>query len=172
MRYEQIRHFDINNGPGSRVTIFVTGCRLHCEGCFNQELQSFNAGKSYDETAEKEILDALNNPHIRGLSVLGGEPLDQDIHMLHLLETVKKKYPNKEIWMWTGKTWEEIMASSMLHNMIEHVDVLVDGPFIQSLCTNDIRFRGSSNQRIINVQESLKKQEIVLVDEYMKKVCH
>lgn len=163
MNYTQLRKYDIANGKGIRVTIFVAGCKFNCPSCFNSQYQDFKSGKLFTQDTLKTILEYLSNDRIAGLSVLGGEPLMQDVNNLFmLLSTVKNYFPKKDIWLWTGYTYETIPIK--YRSLLQYVDVLVDGQFIEGLKNLRLKFRGSSNQRLIDVQESLKQGEVVLYD--------
>lgn len=172
MNYSKINKFDSANGPGIRTSLFVCGCPIHCPGCFNKELQDFDYGQKFDKEAEEKILEYLSHPHVRGFTLLGGEPLAYDNRMscYTLLKQIKEKHPNKDIWCYTGfrldaelkLSLRNLETKDLMINMLSLIDVLVDGPFIEELKNPGLRFRGSSNQRIIDVQETLKQGEIVL----------
>ena len=154
MNYTQINLADVANGSGVRVSLFVSGCTIHCKGCFNPAAWDFGCGTLYTSDTEATILAALSKPYIRGLSILGGEPLDQDPAVLVSLVTkAKQLYPEKDIWIWTGRGFDHVRN----HPVIQLVDVAVCGKF--KIDKRDISannpFRGSSNQRIIDVQASL-----------------
>ena len=163
MNYAIIKKYDIANGIGVRVSLFVSGCNHRCKGCFNSEAWDFNYGKKFDVNAENEILHALEKSYIKGLSVLGGEPLQQDSTLLEFLRKVKSKFPNKSIWLYTGYTYEQIKDKKEL----DYVDVLVDGKFVEALKDISLQFRGSSNQRIIDVKATKENSKIILCNEYM-----
>lgn len=154
MNYGKIKPLDVANGEGVRVSLFVSGCPHHCKGCFNAELWDYKAGKEFTYDTIADILKACNPNHISGLSLLGGEPLDpQNILKIELLCYVfKRQYPNKTIWCYTGYGWEKVKHLDVLKN----IDVLVDGKFVQELADPRLRFRGSSNQRVIDVKKSLE----------------
>ena len=165
MYYADIKRIDVANGPGVRVSLFVSGCTHHCKGCFNPETWDFKYGKEYTKDTEDEIIEYLRPDHIKGLTLLGGDPLEytNSIALLPLLDRIKKKLPNKDIWCFTGYTWEDLMNTYTLRkDILSYIDVLVDGEFIEELKSLNLKFKGSSNQRIIMVQESLEKGEIVL----------
>lgn len=173
MNYGQIRKYDISNGPGIRVTLFVTGCTHNCKGCFNKEYQNFNAGKKYTNIQTNEIITYLNNPVIEGFTLLGGEPMQNVEGLLEPLKKIRnfidennKKLKIKQtIWVYSGYTFEEIINSQEKLELLKLCDVLVDGKFIEELLNLKLRFRGSENQRIIDIQKSLKyKQPILLKD--------
>ena len=163
MNYATIKKYDIANGIGVRVSLFVCFCNHRCKGCFNSEAWDFNYGKKFDVNAENEILHVLEKPYIKGLSVLGGEPLQQDSTLLEFLRKVKSKFPNKSIWLYTGYTYEQIKDKKEL----DYVDVLVDGKFVEALKDISLQFRGSSNQRIIDVKATKENSKIILCNEYM-----
>lgn len=162
MNYGKIIYDDVANGPGCRTSLFVSGCRRHCKGCFNEETWDFGYGKPYTRETKWEILGSLANTYTDGLSVLGGEPLDPDnvMYVGHLCACVKQLLKDKTVWVYTGYKYEEIPEKAIL----QYIDVLVDGPFIEEKKDLRLQFRGSSNQRIIDVQKSLKKGEVVLWD--------
>ena len=154
MRYAKVRSEDIANGPGVRVSIYVQGCNHHCPGCFNPETWDFNGGKIFTEKTKSQFLDLANNNKIVGFSILGGEPLQQGKDMLDLVKSIKEKYPNKTIWMWTGYKYEDLNDEQL--ETLKYIDTLVDGRYIASQrCPNE-KFRGSSNQRIIDVKKTLQ----------------
>lgn len=158
MNYAKIRKFDVSNGPNIRTTLFVSGCTNRCEGCFNKELQDFNYGSKWDEKIEAEFLSYVRNENVKGVNILGGEPLDQikDNDLLNLLIRIKKE-TNKEIWLWTGYTIEEVIKDKRRLEIIKNVDVVIDGRFELDKRDISLKYRGSSNQRIIDV----KKWEIL-----------
>lgn len=158
MRFAQIRKEDISNGPGIRVSLFVQGCNRHCDGCFNPETWDYNGGRIFNRRMQELFLDLGKEKRITGFSILGGEPLDQDEHMLELIKQIKERYPDKTIWMWTGYTYEELTDKQM--EIVKLLDVLVDGPFIISKRCPNKRFRGSMNQRIIDIKKTIKSGTI------------
>lgn len=160
MNYGKIKPVDVANGDGIRVSVFVSGCPHHCSGCFNQELWDYDAGKPFDNETILHILDLCSKDYITGLSLLGGEPLDPNniMQMLYLCNAFKRKFPNKDIWCYTGYKWEGVKH---LHIM-KFIDVLVDGQFVESLKDPRLLFRGSSNQRIILVKKSLESGKLFL----------
>lgn len=184
MNYALIRDRDIANGPGIRVSLYVSGCKHHCKGCFNQEAWSYLYGKHYDETVEKKILEALDKPYISGLSILGGDPFCQDNEGLRQIYQLCKKYhemhPDKTIWAWTGYVFESLcsvanseleysllqqdqcVARHTLHLLLSEIDVLVDGPFIEEKKNASLKYMGSSNQRIIDLKQCYPMQDINL----------
>lgn len=160
MRYALIREQDIANGPGIRVSLYVQGCHRHCPGCFNSETWDFNGGKEYTQKEEDAIVALTNRDHIRGLSILGGEPMEEENQesILRLVERVRKECPKRTIWLYTSFHYEDIIDNPIL----DYIDVLVDGEFIESLKSPKLFFKGSSNQRTINVPASKLKGSIVL----------
>lgn len=167
MNYAQIRKYDIANGPGVRTTIFLTGCTLNCKNCFNKEYQNFHFGKVFDEKAFEEVMDCLSDANISGLSVLGGEPFD---NLAGLKEFITKVRANseKDIWIYSGYTFEELLEKDGAMDVLKNIDVLVDGRFVEDLKDLKLKFRGSSNQRIIDVKRTLEEDRILLMDKYMK----
>ena len=173
MNYADIKKVDIANGPGVRVSLFVSGCTRRCEGCFNPETWSFEFGFPFGDAAVERVLSFLDKDHIRGLSLLGGEPFEPDNQgaVLELVERVRDTLPDKTIWCYTGYLYEELAANQIGDHsraLLERLDVLVDGPFVQEKKNLDLRFRGSTNQRIIDVPASLRVGEVRLAEEYMK----
>ena len=164
MRYNKIRKMDISNGPGIRVSIFMQGCTFHCKNCFNPETHDFNLGKEFtDETIDK-IIEYAKLDHIVGLSILGGEPLHpKNIEgTTKLAKKFKSVYPDKSIWVWSGFLYDENLKGLEILN---YIDVLVDGVYKDELHDFRLKYRGSSNQRVINVPKSMKSKEIVLESE-------
>ena len=160
MRYNKIRKMDISNGEGIRVSIFMQGCTFNCKNCFNPETHDFKGGKKFtDETIEK-VLELCDDEHIAGLSILGGEPMHPDnIEGTTLLsKRFKEKFPNKNIWVWSGFKFEEYLKDK---EVLKYIDVLVDGQYVDELRDPTLKWRGSSNQRVIDVQKSLEKGSII-----------
>ena len=172
MNYAEIKYCDIANGVGVRTSLFVSGCTHHCKNCFNKETWDFSYGREFDEEIEEEILNSLNSDFIEGLSLLGGEPFEPQNQrgLVSLLKKVKERYPNKTVWCYTGYTLEKDLLSEsrarceVTDEMLSLIDVLVDGEYIEELHDITLRFRGSSNQRLIDLGETLAKGEIVLWD--------
>ena len=168
MNYSNIKYSDIANGVGIRTTLFVSGCRLHCKGCFNYEAWDFKSGGEFTPEVEQEIIDSLAPVYVDGLSVLGGEPMEPENQegLVDFLERVKEMYPAKTIWLYSGHTWEELTQGkwhlAYTDRILSCLDVLVDGPWVQSLHDITLRFRGSSNQRLIDVPSTLEAREVVL----------
>lgn len=170
MKYATIKKHDVANGPGVRVSVFVSGCNHHCKGCFNREAWDFNYGKDFTEKEQEEILQALEPDYMKGLSLLGGEPLElvNQKGLLPLVKKVKEKYPDKSIWCYTGFLFDEQVVGQMAsaheetRELLKYIDYVVDGKFQEENKDLTLQFRGSSNQRIIDVQESLKNENVVL----------
>lgn len=165
MNYAALKKFDIANGPGVRVSLFVSGCRHGCKNCFNKEAWDFSYGKPFTENTEQEILTALSADYITGLSLLGGEPFEPENRLVlaEFLKKVKEKSPEKTIWCYTGFEFEKLNDPESME-MLKCIDVLVDGRFIEEKKSPALIFRGSANQRIIDVKKTLKKGEIVWLD--------
>lgn len=170
MNYALIKPRDIANGPGVRVSLFVSGCRRHCKNCFNPETWDFCYGQEFTQQTADEILGLLEPDYIRGLTVLGGEPFEPENQpaVLDLVRQVKDRYPEKEVWAFTGNRFDDDLLAGKLgpwevtEALLGHIDVLVDGAFVEELKDMGLRFRGSSNQRIIDVKKSLETGETVL----------
>lgn len=172
MNYADIKQYDVANGPGVRVSVFVSGCTHYCKGCFNEEAWDFSYGTPFTGKTIQTVLEYLKPSYVRGLTVLGGEPMEPQNQpaVLELLAQVKETYPDKTIWMFSGydyekdilgRMWEEIPETKKI---LSCIDVLVDGEFVEELKNLSLRFKGSSNQRTILVQESLRAGKIVLYD--------
>lgn len=162
MNYADIRPIDVANGPGVRTSIFVSGCTHHCKECFNPETWDFAYGQPFGGEQIQEILDCLSKPYIRGLSLLGGEPFEPDNQraLLPFLHRLRQQLPDKTVWAFSGYTWEELTGQSRARceatgALLSLVDVLVDGEFVEALRDISLRFRGSSNQRLLDVPASL-----------------
>ena len=174
MYYGAIKKFDIANGEGIRVSLFVSGCRNKCKNCFQPETWAFDYGKPFDSQAEDMIFEALDNPSVRGLSVLGGEPMEPENQesILPFLKKVRARYPEKSIWLYTGNTYEELSApvgsnsksTKFTRGILDVIDILVDGRFIEEKKNIGLRFRGSENQRIIDMKKTLDCGSIVIWD--------
>ena len=148
MNYSKIKKYDISNGTGIRCSVFFTGCNFHCPECFNPELWDKNSGKPFDTIAKEEVFSYLNDEHCSGLSVLGGEPLIQGEELVEFLDEVKAKFPEKDIWLWTGYEISKLEDGSVQKQIIERCDYVIDGLFKTELSQKKLRFRGSSNQII------------------------
>ena len=172
MNYATIKWTDIANGEGVRISLFVSGCTHKCKNCFNQVAWDFSYGEPFDETVAEKILQELGSSYIAGLSLLGGEPLEPQNQMAlySFVQEVKRRYPEKTIWCYTGFVFDEKTGTlkekrkntDLTKALISTFDVLVDGPFIEKLKDIRLKFRGSSNQRVIDVQKTLEKKECVL----------
>lgn len=175
MNYIKISKCDIANGTGIRVVLWVSGCSLHCKGCHNPETWDFHSGKPFDDNVKQELFDVLNKPWIKGITLSGGHPLEyENLPVVYdIVKEAKEKFPNKDIWLYTGYTlsindfntsvdigWD----NGLLRNYILAMcDVVVDGPYIESLRDISLKFRGSSNQRLIDVRETIKQNQIILL---------
>ena len=177
MYYGEIKTCDIANGEGVRVSLFVSGCTHHCPGCFNQETWEFHYGKEYTEETERELLKALEPGYISGLTLLGGEPFEpqnQEV-LVSLLRKVRERYPEKDVWCYSGYLFDrDLLGESRARceyteEMLSMIDILVDGRFVEGLRDITLVFRGSSNQRVIDVKKSLSEGEIVLWEQKMKR---
>ena len=172
MNYATIKKFDIANGVGVRVSLFVSGCRHHCKGCFNPEQWSFDYGTPFTDDTVEEIIKALDHEYITGLSLLGGEPMEPEQRdgLLSLLRAVKERLPQKTVWCYSGFSFEndllpgKVGDPEKLREMLSYIDVLVDGKFVDELKDPSLLFRGSSNQNIIDVKKSLAENRLVLLE--------
>lgn len=160
MNYMKITKDDMNNGEGFRTTLWVSGCNHKCPNCHNPETWNKNAGSLFDNKVGQELFTELAKPYIKGLSISGGDPLFPDNRQAieFLCKQVKLLFPNKTIWLWTGYLWEEIKDLEV----IKYIDVLIDGPFIEELKSKNLKWKGSTNQRVIDVQETIKQNKIVI----------
>lgn len=170
MNYADIKRVDVANGPGVRVSLFVSGCTHHCKECFNPETWDFFFGSPFGEEQVEEILGLLDRSYIRGLSLLGGEPFEPQNQqaVLELVRRVREKLPRKDIWCYSGYLFEPLAAGQVgehSRELLEELDILVDGPFVLEKKDLGLRFRGSSNQRIIDVPASLKDGTVHLWQE-------
>lgn len=163
MNFAQIRKYDVANGPGIRTTIFVTGCTHKCPNCFNEEYQDFNFGNPWARKETDEVIEDLKLDEVKGLTVLGGEPFQNEVDLLQILRDIKKEV-QKDIWIFSGYTYEEILKDEDKKKLLEECDVLVDGRFVEALKDLSLRFRGSSNQRIIDIKKSLEANKVILFD--------
>lgn len=163
MNYASIKQYDIANGIGVRISLFVSGCTHHCKGCFNREAWDFKYGKSFTKDIENEIIKYLEPNYIKGLSLLGGEPFEENNVkvLLPFIKRIKDIYPNKDIWAYSGYLFEELLEKKISKELLKYVDVLVDGKFVVKLKDPSLPFRGSSNQRIIDVKNSFKKGSVI-----------
>ncbi len=178
MNYAKIKKCDVANGPGVRVSLFVSGCNHHCKNCFNREAWDFNYGNNFTEKEENQIIEDLKPDYITGLSLLGGEPFERQNQegLAPLVKKVKQEYPEKKIWCYTGFTFDKQILGEMVgqenrettKQMLENIDYIVDGRFVEELKNPSLKFKGSSNQRIIDVKKSLEQNEVVLWEEDCK----
>ena len=172
MNYADIKNVDVANGPGTRVSLFVSGCNHRCKGCFNQCAWDFNYGEKFTEETMEKILNDLDKPYIKGLTLLGGEPLEYENQkgLLPLVKKVKEKFPEKTIWCYTGFDFEKDVSGRRMKEwqetkeLMKYVDVLVDGKFEEAKKDLKLRFRGSSNQRIIDVPKSFEQNTVVMTE--------
>ncbi|MBQ9119417.1 MAG: anaerobic ribonucleoside-triphosphate reductase activating protein [Lachnospiraceae bacterium] len=169
MNYADIKQYDVANGPGVRVSLFVSGCTRHCKGCFNKETWDFQYGTPFTEETIERIIEYLAPDYVRGLTLLGGEPFEHSNQagLLPLLRRVREMYPTKDIWCFSGYLFDEDIVGRMLveweetKEFLSYLDILVDGRFVEELKNVNLRFKGSANQRTIRVQESLAAGTIV-----------
>ncbi|MDO5388132.1 MAG: anaerobic ribonucleoside-triphosphate reductase activating protein [Clostridia bacterium] len=163
MRYHNITHDDMLNGEGLRTVLWVSGCEHHCTNCHNPITWDINGGLFFDEDAERELFECLAPGYISGLTFSGGDPLhvNNRSEITRLAKKVKEKYPEKNIWLYTGYSWEQISNLEV----VKYIDVIVDGKFMEELKDKSLKWKGSSNQRTIDVQGTLKKGEVVLYED-------
>ena len=174
MYYGTIKKHDIANGEGIRTTLFISGCRNRCPGCFQPETWAFDYGRLFDTEAEKLIFDSMSNPSVRGLTLLGGEPMEPENQreLLPLLRKFKERFPDKTVWLYTGNLYEELIGEVGSHEkalditaeLLSYVDIMVDGRFEEEKKSLGLRFRGSSNQRIIDMNKTREQGSIVIWD--------
>lgn len=169
MRYASIRSMDISNGEGIGVSLFVQGCSFRCKNCFNSETWDFNGGNEWDKIIKEKFLSLINRPYINRVTILGGEPLAKENleDISSLIINIRTKYPNKKIWLYTGYKWSEIFnldfsKNEFAKNIIKNCDVVVDGQYVDELKDISLKWRGSSNQRVIDVKKTVKNKEIVI----------
>lgn len=175
MNYADIKRVDVANGEGVRVSLFVSGCNHHCKGCFNECAWDFNYGNKFTDENINEVINYLDHDHIEGLTLLGGEPLEyiNQEGILPLVKRVKERFPNKNIWCYTGFDFEKDVVEKMSKNnettkeLLNYIDVMVDGKFEEDKKNLKLKFRGSSNQRIIDVKESLKEHKVVQIEKFI-----
>lgn len=174
MNYGTIKKCDVANGPGVRVSLFVSGCTHHCKGCFNPETWDFSYGKEFSDETVDEILRLMTPDYIKGFSLLGGEPFEpqNQPEITKLLQKVRLNFPQKTVWCYSGYTIDKDILNpdsrirtEYTDEMIGYIDVLVDGEFVEEKKNLNLKFRGSENQRLIDVKETLKEKKIVLLDE-------
>ena len=170
MNYAGIKYTDIANGLGCRTVLFVSGCRNHCKDCFQPHTWDFNYGEAFDETVQQEIIDSLAPVYVQGLTLLGGEPFEPEnqVELVKFVRRVKEQYPKKDIWAFTGYVYDVDLVEGgrkycqATDELLSMLDVLVDGPFIAEQKNLMLKFRGSSNQRVLDMKETLRTGEIVL----------
>lgn len=162
MRYNKIRKMDISNGPGVRVSIFVQGCSFNCKNCFNPETHDFNKGEEFTYDTINKLLELSDKEYINGLSILGGEPLHEFniLGTIKLAKAFKEKFPDKTVWVWTGFLFENVINK----DIFKYIDVLVDGRFEEEHKDIRLKYCGSTNQRVIDIQQSLKKNKVILYE--------
>lgn len=167
MKYAKIRKMDISNGEGVRVSLFVQGCSFHCKNCFNPETWDFNGGKEFTTAEIQKIIELADKDYIAGLSILGGEPLHNNNvdEVFHIVATFKEKFPNKDIWLWTGFKFEDAIKDSKRKSILCNIDVLIDGQFEEDKKDLTLKWRGSSNQRVIDCKKSLAENKIILKED-------
>ena len=164
MNYEKIDKCSVSNGLGVRTVLWISGCNIHCKNCHNQSTWDFNSGIPFTDDTMQEILYDLSKPYIKGLTLSGGHPLDpiNAPEVLKIVKRIKMVFPNKDIWIYTGYVWEDIIKDDTLKEILKRTDVLVDGAYIDELRDISLPFMGSSNQRIIDAQESLNQNKVIL----------
>lgn len=167
MKYAKIRKMDISNGEGVRVSLFVQGCSFHCKNCFNPETWDFNKGKEFTTAEIQKIIELADKDYIAGLSILGGEPLHNNNvdEVFRIVATFKEKFPNKDIWLWTGFKFEDAIKDSKRKSILCNIDVLIDGQFEEDKKDLTLKWRGSSNQRVIDCKKSLAENKIILKED-------
>ena len=162
MRYNLIRKMDIADGPGVRVSIFLQGCEFHCKNCFNAETWNFDKGEEFTDKTLEKLLNLCSEDYIEGLSILGGEPLHpRNIDgTIKIAKAFRERYPKKTLWVWSGYLFENVVNKDIFN----YIDVLVDGQYVDELHDFRLKWRGSSNQRVIDIKKTLKTNEIVLLE--------
>lgn len=161
MRYNLIRKMDISDGPGVRVSVFMQGCQFHCKNCFNSETWDFDSGNEFNDEIILKILELCKKDYIKGLSILGGEPMNP-VNVegtTKLAKKFKETFPKKDLWMWSGYKYEELKDKEVFN----YVDVLVDGQYVDELHDPTLKWRGSSNQRVIDIKKSKQSEQVVLI---------
>ncbi len=169
MNYAGIKYCDVANGPGCRTVLFVSGCRNACDGCFQPQTWDFGYGELFDERMQQEVIDSLEPEYIEGITLLGGEPFEEENQkaLLAFMRKLKKAYPDKNVWAFTGYIYDkDLVAGGRKHTedtdeLLSMIDVLVDGPFRQELYDISLKFRGSCNQRMINLKETIKNNKVI-----------
>ena len=163
MRYNKIRKMDISNGPGVRVSIFMQGCAFNCKQCFNPETHDFKGGKEFTDETIDRIVELCSNENVKGLSVLGGEPLHPNNleGTTRLVKTFKEKLPDKNVWVWSGFSFDKDLKDK---EVLNYIDVLVDGQYVDEERNPKLKWKGSSNQRVIDVPKSLKEHKVFTIE--------
>lgn len=161
MNYADMRKYDTANGKGISSSIFFSGCNFHCSGCFNQEAQNFKYGRKYTKEIENQFIEYLKDKHVSHASLLGGETFQQDLDIIYNLVRRIKEEVNKPIWTWSGYTFENLIKDKNKLKILNYIDVLIDGQFELDKRDLNLKYRGSKNQRVINVQESLKQNKVI-----------
>ena len=167
MNYEKIDKCSVSNGLGVRTVFWISGCDIHCKNCHNQQTWDFNSGIPFTEDTMQELLYDLSKPYIKGCTLSGGHPLDPHnaSEVLKIVKRVKMVFPNKDIWIYSGYVWENIIKDETLREIMKYTDILVDGAYVDELRDISLPFRGSSNQRIVDVKQSIKQNKIILWQE-------
>lgn len=167
MNYEKIDKCSVSNGIGVRTVLWISGCDIHCKNCHNPQTWDFNSGIPFTEDTMQELLYDLSKPYIKGCTLSGGHPLDplNAPEVLKIVKRVKMVFPNKDIWIYSGYVWENIIKDETLREIMKYTDILVDGAYIDELRDISLPFKGSSNQRIINVKQSLEQNKVILWQE-------
>ena len=163
MNYGQIRKYDVANGEGIRTSIFVTGCNHHCKGCFNEEYQDFDFGEKWTDKETREVIEDLKLQEVSGLTLIGGEPMEHPKELREIIKKIKREV-DKSIWVYSGFTYEKILEDEEKLALLKECDILVDGLFIEKELDLSLRFRGSRNQRVIDIQKSLANGEVTIWD--------
>ena len=163
MRYNKIRKMDISNGPGVRVSIFVQGCTFNCKNCFNPETHDFNGGEEFTDDTIEKVLSLCEKDYVEGLSILGGEPMHPKNldGVTKLAKKFKERFPNKNLWAWTGFLFDNYLKDK---EICKYLDILVDGQYVEELHNPMLKWKGSSNQRVIDVKKSLKEGKVILFE--------
>lgn len=171
MNYYKIEKNSISNGQGIRTVLWISGCSIHCEGCHNKETWNFSSGKEFKDEDFTYILNELKKPYVAGLTLSGGHPLELQNRkeVFNIVKKIKMIIPEKTIWLYTGWKWEDIIKIKEIYNIFKYCDVVVDGPFIKNLRDISLPYCGSSNQRVIDVKESLKENRVILLNKNSNK---
>ena len=164
MNYHNIDKMSVENGTGIRCVLWLSGCEIHCKNCQNPQTWDKCSGIKFDQYAKKELLDSLSKDYIKGLTLSGGNPLEKYniLELLSLLKEIKKTYPDKDIWCYSGYTYDQLMKREDLKDIWQYIDVLVDGPYIDEQRDITLKWRGSKNQRVIDIQRTIKEKNVIL----------